>query len=38
MRIIVPESAEVAEDQTVGLRFRRDRLHLFDARSGARLG
>ncbi|MGD8868950.1 MAG: sn-glycerol-3-phosphate ABC transporter ATP-binding protein UgpC [Gemmatimonadales bacterium] len=37
IRVIVPESAAVAEDQAVGLRFRRDRLHLFDAQRGARL-
>lgn len=37
VRAIVPESVEVVEDETVGLRFKRDRLHLFEADQGRRL-
>jgi len=37
VRAIVSEAAGVSEDETVGLRFSRDRLHLFDAGSGRRL-
>jgi multiple sugar transport system ATP-binding protein len=32
VRAIVSEAVSVSEDETVGLRFRRDRLHLFDAK------
>jgi multiple sugar transport system ATP-binding protein len=37
VRAVVPESLGAAEDETVGLRFRRDRLHFFDAEGGDRL-
>lgn len=37
VRVIVPESSGVSEDETVGLRFKRDRLHLFDGQTGRRL-
>ncbi len=37
IRAIVPEDAGLNEDQIIGLRFRRDRLHVFDARAGERL-
>lgn len=37
VRAIVSEAAGVSEDETVGLRFGRDRLHLFDAGTGRRL-
>jgi multiple sugar transport system ATP-binding protein len=37
VRVIVPESLSVNEDERIGLRFRRDRLHIFDASSGDRV-
>jgi ABC-type sugar transport system ATPase subunit len=37
VRVVVPRDARVAPDETVGLRFRRDRVHVFDARTGCRL-
>jgi ABC-type sugar transport system ATPase subunit len=37
MRTIVPADTPIAPGQTAGFRLRRDRLHLFDARSGRRL-
>jgi multiple sugar transport system ATP-binding protein len=36
-RAVVPESVAVSEDEVVGLRFRRDRLHFFVLDSGDRL-
>lgn len=38
VRVLVPPEAAVAEGDAVGLRLRRDRLHLFARASGARLG
>ncbi len=37
LRAVFPEDAAVREDETIGLRFRRDRLHFFDAADGRRL-
>lgn len=37
VRALVPESLGVKEDERIGLRFRRDRLHVFDAGSGDRV-
>jgi ABC-type sugar transport system ATPase subunit len=37
MRMTVPADAPIAAGQAAGFRLRRDRLHLFDARSGRRL-
>ena len=37
MRMIVPADTPIAADQEAGFRLRRDRLHLFDGRSGRRL-
>ncbi len=38
VRAIFPEETPVREDETIGLRFRRDRLHFFAAGDGRRLG
>lgn len=38
LRAIVPPETPVAVDAEVGIRFRRDRLHLFEEASGRRLG
>ncbi len=38
VRAIFPEETPVREDETIGLRFRRDRLHFFAADDGRRLG
>jgi hypothetical protein len=37
MRIVAPADTPIAADEVAGFRLRRDRLHLFDARSGRRL-
>ncbi|MBX6362469.1 MAG: ABC transporter ATP-binding protein [Gemmatimonadetes bacterium] len=37
VRVVAPAERRVTPDEPVGLRFRRDRLHLFDAETGARL-
>ena len=37
VRAVVPRDARVVPGETVGLRFRRDRVHVFDARTGRRL-
>ena len=37
VRVLVPPETRVAVDELVGLRVRRDRLHLFDSGTGARL-
>lgn len=37
VRVVVPETSAVGEGEIVGLRFRRDRLHFFDAGTGERL-
>ncbi len=37
LRIVAPADMEVSEGARIGLRFRRDRLHLFDAEGGERL-
>lgn len=37
LRIVASTDTPIAEDQQVGLRLRRERLHLFDAESGERL-
>jgi multiple sugar transport system ATP-binding protein len=37
VRVVVPAETRVAPDDRVGLAFRRDRLHLFDAATGRRL-
>ena len=37
VRVVVPGDTRVAIDETVGLRFRPDRLHVFDGRTGRRL-
>ncbi len=37
IRAIFPEETPVEEDKTIGLRFRRDRLHFFAADDGRRL-
>jgi multiple sugar transport system ATP-binding protein len=37
VRAIVPADAPIAVDDQTGFRARRDRLHVFDARSGRRL-
>ena len=37
VRVIVPADTPMAADQVTGFRLRRDRLHLFDARTGRRL-
>lgn len=37
-RAVVPPESAARVDEAVGLRFRRDRLHLFDAGSGSRIG
>jgi ABC-type sugar transport system ATPase subunit len=37
MRMIVPADTPIAAGQAAGFRLRRDRLHLFDVRSGRRL-
>jgi multiple sugar transport system ATP-binding protein len=38
LRVVVPSDRRVAIDDTIPLRLRKDRLHLFDAESGRRLG
>ncbi len=38
VRAIFPEETPVQEDETIGLRFRRDRLHFFATDDGRRLG
>ncbi|HET9983537.1 MAG TPA: ABC transporter ATP-binding protein [Longimicrobiales bacterium] len=37
VRVVAPAERRIAPDEPVGLRLRRDRLHLFDAETGARL-
>lgn len=37
IRVLVPPDTHVTIDELVGLRLRRDRLHLFDSGTGARL-
>jgi multiple sugar transport system ATP-binding protein len=37
IRVVAPEDSRVREDETVGLRFNRGRLHFFDAGDGHRL-
>jgi multiple sugar transport system ATP-binding protein len=37
LRALFPESVRVSEGATIGLNFRRDRLHFFDAQAGDRL-
>ena len=38
IRVITPPDLEIAPDEVVGLRFDRERLHVFDRDSGRRLG
>lgn len=37
LRVLVPADSSIAEGDSVGLRFRRDRVHLFDEATDARL-
>ena len=37
LRVLAPRERGVSADDRLGLRFRRDRLHLFDGTTGARL-
>jgi multiple sugar transport system ATP-binding protein len=37
LRVVVPADSEVAPDDVVAMRFRRDRLHAFDSETGRRL-
>ena len=37
LRVVVPADSQVAPDDVVAMRFRRDRLHLFDSQTGRRL-
>jgi multiple sugar transport system ATP-binding protein len=37
LRVVVPADSQVAPDDLVAMRFRRDRLHFFDSQTGRRL-
>jgi ABC-type sugar transport system ATPase subunit len=37
IRVVVPGDMRIAPEEAVGLRFRRDRVHVFDGRTGRRL-
>jgi ABC-type sugar transport system ATPase subunit len=37
IRVVVPGDTRIAPEETVSLRFRRDRVHVFDGRTGRRL-